>query len=172
MSDLDQFSNPKSKCKNGLKYYECFEAKILKKNGNICPSKCSLTYNKKSLVPTCKTEEEIKCATNVLIKKRMDKSILHECPRSCIGIEYKKTYKWVGNFVENFFNISSQEHSFWFWFKIEDDARIYTEYLIYDANSMIGSIGGALGLFIGFSFSNVISFVVNKLRNYFYDNQN
>ena len=37
------------------------------------------------------------------------------------------------------------------------------EYLIYDALSLIGTIGGTLGLFVGFSFYNLIAFVIDLL---------
>ena len=45
-----------------------------------------------------------------------------------------------------------------------EQAIVNTEYLICDLNSMIGSIGGTLGLFIGFSFSNFISFAISHLK--------
>ena len=38
------------------------------------------------------------------------------------------------------------------------------EYLIYDAVGLIGSIGGTLGIFIGFSFSNTISNFVHYIQ--------
>ena len=34
--------------------------------------------------------------------------------------------------------------------------------LVYDANDMIGSIGGSLGLFLGFSFFGIISTFIDK----------
>ena len=34
---------------------------------------------------------------------------------------------------------------------------VYQEYVVYDAIGIIGSVGGTLGLFIGFSFSGLIS---------------
>ena len=42
-------------------------------------------------------------------------------------------------------------------------STIYQEYLIYDGIGMIGSVGGTLGMFIGFSFSNAISSILNYL---------
>ena len=36
-----------------------------------------------------------------------------------------------------------------------------TEYFIYDTLSMVGTIGGTLGLFVGFSFYNFISMVID-----------
>ena len=35
--------------------------------------------------------------------------------------------------------------------------------LVYDANDMIGSIGGSLGLFLGFSFFGIISNCLDRL---------
>ena len=77
--------------------------------------------------------------------------------------------KWKGNFVEDHFQERKQNHSFWFWYQLSNEqAIVNTEYLIYDFNSMIGSIGGTLGLFIGFSFSNFISFAISHLKIFLY----
>ena len=43
-------------------------------------------------------------------------------------------------------------------------AKVYEEYIIVDAIGMIGSVGGTLGLFIGFSFSNVINVLIGYLQ--------
>ena len=39
--------------------------------------------------------------------------------------------------------------------------RVNEEYLIYDFEGLVGSVGGTLGMFIGFSFINVISDILN-----------
>ena len=44
---------------------------------------------------------------------------------------------------------------------------VFQEYLIYDEISMIGSIGGSLGMCIGFSITNALSFVLNYIQNCF-----
>ena len=36
-----------------------------------------------------------------------------------------------------------------------------TEYFIYDTLSMVGTVGGTLGLFVGFSFYNFISMIID-----------
>ena len=43
-------------------------------------------------------------------------------------------------------------------------ATVHEEYVIYDAVNMIGSVGGTLGLCIGFSFTGVISFLISLLQ--------
>ena len=35
--------------------------------------------------------------------------------------------------------------------------------LVYDTNDMIGSIGGSLGLYLGFSFFGIFSTIIDKL---------
>ena len=42
--------------------------------------------------------------------------------------------------------------------------QVFEEYLIYDTVAMIGSIGGTMGLFIGFSCSGISSSVINLLE--------
>ena len=40
------------------------------------------------------------------------------------------------------------------------------EYLIYDEINVIGSVGGTLGMFIGFSMTGVVSWVFSKIRKF------
>ena len=42
--------------------------------------------------------------------------------------------------------------------------EVHKEYLIYDVIGMVGLVGGTLGLFIGFSFSNVLTFLIEYLQ--------
>ena len=44
-------------------------------------------------------------------------------------------------------------------------STVHEEYLIYNTMGMIGSVGGTLGLFIGFSMTGVISYGINYLKN-------
>ena len=43
---------------------------------------------------------------------------------------------------------------------------VYEEYLIYDAVGMIGAVGGTLGMIIGFSFNNVINYLISMFQRY------
>ena len=40
---------------------------------------------------------------------------------------------------------------------------LHTEYLLHDGISTLGNVGGTLGLFIGFSFTGAISYILNLL---------
>ena len=44
--------------------------------------------------------------------------------------------------------------------------KVSEEHLIYDFIAVVASIGGTLGLFIGFSFSDVTSFLVKLIKGF------
>ena len=48
----------------------------------------------------------------------------------------------------------------------ENHMRAFQEYLIYDTMGMIGSIGGTLGMFIGFSMTGTISWTISYLKKF------
>ena len=43
---------------------------------------------------------------------------------------------------------------------------VYEEYLVYDTTGIIGSVGGTLGLFVGFSFRDVIFYLIDYLKDF------
>ena len=45
------------------------------------------------------------------------------------------------------------------------NAKVYKEYLITDAITLIGSVGGTLGFFIGFSINNVVNCMMDFLKS-------
>ena len=49
-------------------------------------------------------------------------------------------------------------------FEFENPGKVtlHTEYILYDLISMVGNVGGTLGLFIGFSFTGLIAFVLQS----------
>ena len=53
---------------------------------------------------------------------------------------------------------------------ISDDEEVNQEYLIYDITGFVGSVGGTLGLFIGFSFRDIVEIVLDLGQNLFFKN--
>ena len=57
-----------------------------------------------------------------------------------------------------------------FWNFPQNKVIVNQEYLVYDSIGMIGSVGGTLGMFLGFSFLDItyslINFVQEKYRQY------
>ena len=58
----------------------------------------------------------------------------------------------------------------WYWMPT-DEIQEQKEYLIYDLNGLIGFVGGTLGLFIGFSFFDILKWITRYLENYFRSNK-
>ena len=57
-------------------------------------------------------------------------------------------------------------YSLMYKFAVPEYVTTYEEYLIYDVIGMIGSVGGTLGMFIGFSFENLFSSCIQYVRNF------
>ena len=45
---------------------------------------------------------------------------------------------------------------------------VHQEHYIFDAIGMIASVGGTLGMFIGFSFNNVIIIILDTIKNFIF----
>ena len=51
------------------------------------------------------------------------------------------------------------------WLKLEGpDITVHEEYVVYDFNGIVGTVGGSLGLFIGFSVLDFMLYILNRLR--------
>ena len=46
----------------------------------------------------------------------------------------------------------------------EHKGKVFEEYLIYDGMGMIGSVGGTLGMFIGFSMDGVVTWAIGYIK--------
>ena len=53
-----------------------------------------------------------------------------------------------------------------YWIFPSTIVEVHSEYLIYDMSGLIGSIGGSLGLFVGFSFRDFLSHFIGFLIEY------
>ena len=108
----------------------------------------------------CETNEEIDCAikTERQLLARLQNN--GSC-KPCTKYDYSGTKTFESENVEDdymFHKILTYQ------FAYPQVLTIYQEYLIYDGIGMIGSVGGTLGMFIGFSFSNAISSTLNFLQ--------
>ena len=52
-------------------------------------------------------------------------------------------------------------YEFWYIYSTPRKIQLHTEYYLYDFISMLGNVGGSLGLFVGFSFSGAIGYLLN-----------
>ena len=87
----------------------------------------------------------------------------HKCPKPCSILEYSgKVDYW-----EPKYNTDNPNDTMIIYlrFQTPEVTTIYEAYLIYDFNGMLGSIGGTLGMFVGFSFSSIIELLINFIKN-------
>ena len=90
------------------------------------------------------------------------------CKKSCVTLQYIgqviSTKPYEGKKYSNV-NYYSLRYVF-----DSDMFNVYEEYLIYDAIGMIGSVGGTLGMFIGFSMTGVISWIFVYFKSVHFSN--
>ena len=143
--------------------YECFRWKFLNSSFDHCPNKCvpyQWMSTEKESIPVCNNFESWSCSLSLVLN--VTKDIIHdneECPRACTTLQY------VGWKVaeQKFANLS---HQFFFTYQFNQPHYVtaYTEYLIYDSIGMIASVGGTLGMCIGFSFNHAITYLINMIK--------
>ena len=105
--------------------------------------------------PTCLTVEESDCSENVLFTDVMGKATNGLCPKSCTIQEYGGGIDFEISKTEN--EISNTAFNISYRFSAPFVMPSYQEYLIYDFNGLVGSVGGTLGIFIGFNFYEIIA---------------
>ena len=131
-------------------YYECLSRKIM------AAKKC--TSVSLPFLPICKDD---KIDDNISAWKFHNhlKNVTKDCnnclTKLCTTLEYsgEETYNEklrVNNITVAFGYLFSS-----------NSTTVYEEYLIYDVISMIGSVGGTLGMCIGFSFTGLISYLIH-----------
>ena len=125
-----------------------------------CSEKC-IPYSSKSgikeiddllsNITMCKTEVDSNCS------KKWFSNVVMEAKKPCKKVEYSG---------RSHISVTSEDHvvKFAYSFSLPRTTIVFDEYLILDTIAMIGSIGGTLGLFVGFSFSNVSSYVINAMK--------
>ena len=108
-------------------------------------------------IPYCQSITDYSCL-NIEMRKAFYE-INENCPKSCFINEYtgKQTFMLETD------NTTKYEKT-WYYIFSSKYVKVQKEYLLYDITGFVGSIGGTLGLFIGFSFRDVIDMVLNYLK--------
>ena len=106
-----------------------------------------------------KLDEEI-CNGGPLVWMKL-KQTFNKCPKPCKLTHYKSS---SSELIEMTY-VKMKENQATFELSTDRNRNIVQELLVYDTNDMIGSIGGSLGLFLGFSFFDIISKCLDKFIN-------
>ena len=140
-------------------FYECFHSEIIEQSFDHCPRKCFSITTYGNATPICETEKENKCSHGVTKALKKNSKCLPLCNQINFDVEFE--YKEDQNEPNANRNVT-------FAFKISNSKmKVEEEYLVQDFVGMLGSIGGTLGLFVGFSFLGGISSILHYLKNLF-----
>ena len=144
----NKYNGKKGTCSQGDHFNKCLVKTILEGN-YTCTKHClplSLPkFDQVEYLPQCQSWEEYGCMKGE-IEEKID-GIKNICPSACETVEY------VGNVLHNVYLNSPV---FRWTYDIRQQMVVYEEYVVYDFAGFISSVGGMLGLFIGFSFLDFI----------------
>ena len=136
-------------------YYDCVSKSILASIKKGVSSQCSMISL--PLLPLCKINKTIEEQKEFLeaYSKGNDQ---------CFGMTYCIVSEYSADEIA--YRPSMENGTFEFGFIMSSNSTtIYEEYLIHDGINAIGSVGGTLGMCIGFSFTGLASYLLNILKH-------
>ena len=151
-------------CSTKQSWYECYADLAEESSFENCPSRClahSIRHNGSENMVFCKKNtEEWNCSNNFL--RNLRKTFIENgtCPRSCVITNYK------GKITNDFAFDHKNTIAFSYSFAPPYISIIYDEYLLFDFLGLISSVGGTLGMFIGFSIIATISLLFSYLLTF------
>ena len=121
-----------------------------------------MTFNSQLFLPLCNTSLGYSAFNEYTDIFYM---ATHKCPKSCI------TNQFTSGMVQTLKGYESTNKHV----EIEIDfltnrLEVHQEYLVYDFEGMIGSVGGTLGLFVGFSLLSTLDWIIEVIKNVYYRN--
>ena len=116
-----------------------------------------------SAIENCKNLDDEVCNNGPEVWDELTPTF-RNCPKPCLETNYAESQIETMN---NKYDYSlMNENEAFFYLKVDLDQFVLKELLVYDANDMIGSIGGSLGLFFGFAFLDILSRLLDKFIDY------
>ena len=166
--DLREKTSTKiSNCnENGESIYKCLATQIdqIIQSSN-CSMKCRPMLVKSyfdsymnSTTSDCHNLKDEKCTFDEVLGKFA--SIVPKCKRQCSTIGYFGEISRTNQAIIDFPNVKGQLFDL-ILVATYRSRTFYQEYKIYDEVGLIGSVGGSLGLFLGFSFYGLLSDVLD-----------
>ena len=150
------------KCKEES-FYEYVALQLSDKSFEICNDTCLMTSLPNDPYPICqnfhkwsinKAEKDFYCNWSIV------KNLIENITNNDEHIKTCMTTKYSGISKES----SVEEAEIKYKFALPLKTKVYEEYFIIDPIKLIGTVGGTLGMFIGFSFSNLIICIIEYLQ--------
>ena len=153
---------------NKESFFEYISSSLSESNFENCTNSCLRTSLPNEHYPICSnyedwyhnvlkgnlTELEYDCNWGIIRDQIEDIIIEEKHLKTCNTIDY------TGKIMNEKNDHDSNEVGIQYKFSIPLRSKVYQEFLISDAIDLVGSVGGTLGLFIGFSFSNITTFII------------
>ena len=166
--DLKVEKNINLKCRDES-FYEYVASRLSHDTLEKCNERCLMTSLPNVPYPICpnyeewyskgKKEKKSDCNGQILRDLIKNITINEEHVKTCVTTQY------LGKITQH--KIEYNGAYIRYKFALPLKAKVYEEYLITDGVTLIGSVGGTLGLFIGFSISNVVYSIVNFFKSTF-----
>ena len=151
-------------------FYHCMADKALDviDQGN-CTTKCIPPFfksildlaTKKSGFDLCQEYQPNKCIGGLITQRLVKAARLEECQRSCKQTDFYAKVSGTNAIPKFWPEGMDNEVCFGFATTI---VKVDEEYLIYGFADMVGSVGGSLGLFLGFSFLDQLSSLLAMIQ--------
>ena len=103
--------------------------------------------------------KEFNCNWNIIRNLIQNITVNEEHLKTCVTTQY------LGQITANIPNGNIYASIITYKFTLPLKAKIYEEYLITDGITLIGSVGGTLGLFIGFTINNLVFSIVDFFKS-------
>ena len=145
------------KCSDGG-FYQCFHSELIEQNFDHCPRRCFSISTYLNAMPICETLEEFQCSHEITEKLKKDSKCLPACTQINYSIE--------SQFDEDQENSDAKRNITVAYKFRKPKMKVEEEFLVHDFVGMLGSIGGTLGLFIGFSLFGLISFILENIQDF------
>ena len=171
-----QFLDKKSKC-GQESYYDCIASELdqLIRDG-FCSKKCmpvAFSFGRNYSVPFCQWKFQEICPHHIVkvlmkmmkqnfnsTKQKIDGTT--NCKPSCKLLQYSGMVDAIRPKMD--VNQEKYNHYGFRYEFSEHKGIVFEEYLIYDIMDVIGSVGGTLGMFIGFSMDGVVFWAINYIK--------
>ena len=144
-----------------ISYQECFHSKLISEDYSKCPRKCYGVSSYRNAKPLCNTSEEFMCSYGIAEKIAKDRSS-EKCLPSCTQVNFET----LNSYHEDMDQPDSKRNITIRYLISNDIIKVEEEYLINDFVKMLGSIGGTLGMCIGFSFLGVATILLQYLERF------
>ena len=121
-------------------------------------------------VPFCEEFEDDICAIKTMRRAIGFSFLMHYlslCPKSCTTQEYTGSVDYMSQGKGIIYMLPSKNATYFSLvvrYKAPGTEYVYEEYLTVDFYGMVSVVGGTMGLFIGFSFFNVITFLIDLIK--------